>query len=303
MVGLNISSAFKSVVTIYIVIPLILVPQILLGGVIVEFDKLNNVVANKEYVPFIGDLMASRWAYEAMMVNQFKDNEYQKIFIDIEQRISQESFLMNYKIPRLLNIIDKTIREKNKNSNIPSLTKADIKLLSNEIYNIHNNYKFKVTDDSYLSFNISILELEEIKVNLKSLKLKLAKHVLTLIYEKDDVINEIGMSKVLKLKQDNYNTRVSEFVLNSREINRLKQVESKLIQNFEPIYLISNSKVGRSQLFAPYKTINNLYIDTIWFNVIAIWIMTIFMYLLLYFNVLKNIFKANGIATKKRTNF
>lgn len=289
IVGLNISSAFKSAVTIYIIIPLILVPQILLGGVIVEFDKLNNLVANEEYVPVIGDFIASRWAYEAMMVTQFKENEFEKTFFDIEQRISQESFLMNYKIPRLLNIIDKIIREKNKNSIVLASTKTNIELLSNEINNIHSKYKFKVTDNPNLSFYISILELKEIKLNLKSLKLKLAKHVSTLIYEKDDVINELGMSKVLKLKQDNYNTRVSEFVLNSREITRIKQTEGRLVQDFEPIYLQPNSKIGRSHLFAPYKTINNTNIPTLWFNVIAIWVMTIFMYIMLYFNVLKRV--------------
>ena len=42
MLGLNISSAFNSVITIYILIPLILIPQLLFSGVMVKFDRLRS---------------------------------------------------------------------------------------------------------------------------------------------------------------------------------------------------------------------------------------------------------------------
>jgi hypothetical protein len=74
MVGLNISSGFNSVVTIYILVPLILVPQLIFSGVVIDFSKMHNEIANDKTVPLIGDMMASRWAYEALAVTQFKDN-------------------------------------------------------------------------------------------------------------------------------------------------------------------------------------------------------------------------------------
>jgi ABC-type multidrug transport system ATPase subunit len=77
MLGLNISSALKSVIAIYITIPFLLVPLILLSGVIVKYDKMHYSISSDKYVPFVGDMMASRWAYEALLVNQFKNNEYQ----------------------------------------------------------------------------------------------------------------------------------------------------------------------------------------------------------------------------------
>ena len=40
MMGLNISSGMKSVISIYILIPLVLVPQLLLGGAMIRFDDL-----------------------------------------------------------------------------------------------------------------------------------------------------------------------------------------------------------------------------------------------------------------------
>jgi len=81
MLGLNISSAFDSVVTIYIIIPLMLIPQILLCGVIVKFDDLQNKMADKDGVPIVGELMVSRWAFEALAVEQYANNKYMANFL------------------------------------------------------------------------------------------------------------------------------------------------------------------------------------------------------------------------------
>jgi hypothetical protein len=47
------------------------------------------------------------------------------------------------------------------------------------------------------------------------------------------------------------------------------------------------SKYGRAHFYAPYKQIGNLKIRTLLFNVIAIWIMTIVLFVTLYLNALK----------------
>jgi hypothetical protein len=57
MIGLNISAALDSVVTIYILIPFLIVPQLLFSGTMVKFDKLNKAISSYEVVPVIGDLM------------------------------------------------------------------------------------------------------------------------------------------------------------------------------------------------------------------------------------------------------
>ncbi|MCK7533953.1 MAG: hypothetical protein MZV63_24465 [Marinilabiliales bacterium] len=53
-------------INIYILIPLILVPQLLLGGAMIRYDDLHETMTTKIYVPVIGDLMTTRWSYEAM---------------------------------------------------------------------------------------------------------------------------------------------------------------------------------------------------------------------------------------------
>jgi len=101
VLGLNISSAFNSVITIYILIPILLIPQLLLSGVMVHFDELNPSFTNKTHVPLIGEVMAAKWAYEAMMVTQFKNNKYEKQFYLMDKVISTSDFKVVYYIPKL----------------------------------------------------------------------------------------------------------------------------------------------------------------------------------------------------------
>ncbi|MDH5475137.1 MAG: ATP-binding cassette domain-containing protein, partial [Cyclobacteriaceae bacterium] len=54
LIGLNISSSFNSAVTIYILIPILLIPQLILSGVVVRFDKLNPSLSSDSTVPFVG---------------------------------------------------------------------------------------------------------------------------------------------------------------------------------------------------------------------------------------------------------
>jgi len=60
MLGLNISSAFNSAVAIYILIPLLLIPQLILSGVVINFDRFNPQISTLDEVPVLGEIMASR---------------------------------------------------------------------------------------------------------------------------------------------------------------------------------------------------------------------------------------------------
>ena len=88
LLGLNISSSFNSVKVIYILIPICIIPQLLFSGIIVPYDKLHPYFSSKSHVPAIGNVMASRWAYEALTVTQFKDNEFEKLFFKYDKKMS-----------------------------------------------------------------------------------------------------------------------------------------------------------------------------------------------------------------------
>ena len=108
MLGLNISSAFNSAVTIYILIPFLIIPQLLLSGVIVKFEKLNPAITSQRNVPVAGEMMASRWAFEALAVDQFKNNAYEKQFYKYDEMKSFADFRKNYWVAILRGKIDKS---------------------------------------------------------------------------------------------------------------------------------------------------------------------------------------------------
>ena len=101
VLGLNISGAFKSAVTVYVMIPLLLIPQMILSGLLFSFDKLNNVLSTKGKVPIVADMMASRWAYEAMAVHQFKHNAYEEPYYNLEKQEAQADFSAAYWVEEL----------------------------------------------------------------------------------------------------------------------------------------------------------------------------------------------------------
>ena len=79
LTGLLLSQCLNSVVAIYICIPLLLIPQILLCGLVVSFSDLTPKSTTGN-VPLIGDVIPSRWSFEALAVTSFTDNEYERNF-------------------------------------------------------------------------------------------------------------------------------------------------------------------------------------------------------------------------------
>ena len=87
--GLLVSSTFNSAKVIYILVPLIIIPQILFSGVIVKFDKLHPALSDATKVPVIGNIMVSRWAYEALVVEQTVNNELESYLFETRLALQQ----------------------------------------------------------------------------------------------------------------------------------------------------------------------------------------------------------------------
>ena len=60
LLGLNISDSFKKTVNIYIIIPFLVIPQLILSGVFVSFDKLNPNMSSPEKIPWYGEIIVAR---------------------------------------------------------------------------------------------------------------------------------------------------------------------------------------------------------------------------------------------------
>jgi ABC-type multidrug transport system ATPase subunit/uncharacterized tellurite resistance protein B-like protein len=310
MLGLNISSAFNSAVTIYILIPFLIIPQLLLAGVVVKFDKLNPTLAKQGGVPMAGEVMASRWAFEALAVNQFKANKYQKNYYKFHKAISIASYKKVYWIPELQNKMTKIEglmlkADLNKND-----LEKDFTLLKNELLKEQAFLKNK-----YIFENIDKLNPKDydhnIAVSLKNFLAKINEHYIN--YEnkarkqEDEVtqklIKQLGNDNFIALRDDYTNEALDQFMLNSNDLgDRCLEHDGRLIQRIDPIYLDPmESNLGAAHFYAPNKRFMGKLFPTYWFNISVIWLMSISLMVMLYFDVFKKIldFLGNISFSKK----
>ncbi|BDX37321.1 hypothetical protein CYCD_06760 [Tenuifilaceae bacterium CYCD] len=295
LTGLIISSAMNSVVSIYITIPFILVPQILLSGTVVDFDNLHPSLTRKVYVPVIADIMPSRWAYEAIAVEQFTDNKFERNLFNYEKAVSQSNFRSSFLLPRLQAKLEESIRlNSTENPNNEQIAKH-LRLIGNEL-----DVLVKATGVPPFEFINEIKKGEltdEISDELNGYLFFLKKTVSEMykksVHSRDSIYDRmtqaLGTDGFYRLKQENYNNTLAEWVLKNNEVTKYLETEDRVIQKYEPIYMQPDHPWGRAHLYAPQKLFNGVYVKTIWFNITVIWLGTLFLYATLQLNFIRRI--------------
>lgn len=301
MIGLNISSALNSIITIYILIPFILVPQLLLGGAMIKFDELHTGIAKQSHVPLVGDVMASRWAYEALSVAQFKHNAYESHFFEADKAMSQNSFQRSYLIPGL----ETATRDILRDSGAYESHQANFDLIQNEYDYLVEHFGVKtfpmIGSFSPALFSPSIGQrflnyLDDLKDSFQ-VKYKNAVAQKDSIYE--NLIDQMGKEEFYRLKRNHFNESVSDLVENRNEFNKIIRSDNRLIQRKDPIFKDPYSHTGRAHFYASEKIIGDWHIDTVYFNVIVLWVMIGLLYLLLLTDGLK---RTLGMFAGKKKN-
>ena len=297
VLALNISATMNSVVTVYILIPFLLIPQLLLSGVVVKFDQLNKIIRNDIDVPIVGDLMVSRWALEAALVNQFVDNEFNQRFYPIDKQISDNRYILVYLLPTIETLLAEGYAF-SKDEASHELAEEKLAVASYEI--------------SKLLVSVGKSELPEVeKINpeqinqevvdkslefLKTYKAFILKKQAAAISEKDATISEMVANGIYEsLKNKYYNDVVAQTVTNSISLRRIEQKDGKLHRISDPIYNTGHKPKFlfdyRTPLYVPVKYIAGLKMSTTYYNIIIIWLLTTFLILALYNDWLKKIFR------------
>jgi ABC-type multidrug transport system ATPase subunit len=305
LLGLNISAAFNSAVTIYILIPLLLIPQLILSGVVVKFDKLNPVIGNTVTVPFVGDLMASRWAFEAAMVTQFKDNDFEKEFYAYDKVIANADFKKVYLIPELETRLQFCLN--NIGSGDPmTMRKSEqyFYLLKNEIDqeldivgmqlpSVQNLNRARFNQQVYDSISSFLSSLKKFYINRYNQVDNLRERK---IQEMTDTKEKAQMFQAFKAAY--HNEAIADLVKNVVETNRIVEKDGKLIQKIYPIY--KNPEPDHwvdfdAQFYMPAKHFLNRDVDTLIFNLGVIWSMILVLGIALYFDVLRRIVEVEDL--------
>jgi hypothetical protein len=222
MLGLNISASFNSAITIYIIIPLLIIPMMVLSGAMFPFDKLNRKIGSVEKVPLIAELIPTRWTYEALMVSQFKDNRYStqkynqqgETYYSLQKKISQADFNKVHRIPELRKALESASREPGK-----------LLLLKNELGKMPDHYRlpaFRYLDNLNTgkfdqAVSDSVKKYLDRLDAIFSMGSNSASDMKDMFYN----LNKPGLDK---LRDDYYNFKLEEYKTMIRSISTLRKV-------------------------------------------------------------------------------
>ncbi|MBN2669686.1 MAG: ATP-binding cassette domain-containing protein [Bacteroidales bacterium] len=303
--GLNISNSFKTAVTVYIMIPFLVIPNIILSGIMVKFEKLNPHITEPGTIPFYGEIIPARWAYEALATYQFKENDYERLFYKYDKIASNATYKKDYWLTDLknkINNIDRYFNYKEKQDEL----KGNIALLKYEITEENKLFLEKDRKD-YIFDNIGALTIEnfneEFKEPLKKHINKLRDYYVAVAKRADQKQDrmkremqktEASKEDFINLKQSYYNQALSDFVKNKNAIDAIIEYKNRLYQKIDPIYQDPETNFVLAHFYAPYKRIFNLNIDTYWMNLMVLWFLSIGLYITLYLNLFKKFMDSFG---------
>lgn len=307
LLGLNISASFNSAKVIYILIPVMIIPQLLFSGVIVKFDKLNPTFAREESVPWIGNVMASRWAYEALAVTQFRKNAYEKPLFWLNHKRSEALWKRDYWLPELRNQLD-YITNHGQNPEQSQRLEYAYKTLSNEIkkeerlYNPADNFVCVGCHELIEQRAITVENKENFDRYFKQLREIYKKEANQAMKAVNDKIVELGPENVRLLKSKYFNDALNDFVTNRNDLTKIINYRQQLVQKSDPIYNIPrNSSFFKAHFYAPVKLFFGIKIDTFIANIMVLWMMTLILMITLYFDFFRKLIEgASRISLRKK---
>ncbi len=273
LTGLLLSKCLNSVVAIYISIPMLLIPQILLCGLVVSFSDLTPKSTTGN-VPLIGDLIPSRWSYEALAVTSFTDNKYERHFFKLDKEKYEAQYYNMGLLYELQSQLE-TQKDEQRRGKTPTTDHMQV---------IHNNLPLVAAycgmepykgGDSYLSLYKYMKEAEHI--------LSQRSNAVTLKADRlvSEYIREHGKEALLQLKRENYNTSLEDCVIGADQKRMLDVIDGWVVPRTGIVFLTPQSNIGRAPFYSSEKILGSWHIKTLWFNMAVLLIMSIIMIILL----------------------
>ncbi len=294
LLGLNISASFNSAKVIYILIPLLIIPQLLFAGVIVKFDKLHPAFSEQAEVPWIGNIMASRWAFEALSVTQFKDNDFEKELYPYDKQLRSINWEKDYWIREMRNILGK-VRDKLDAKEKGKDYEKDLALLRHEFEQKEKEIGVSMSSTASLTpGKVTEKTLDQAENYLSRLFETYRKEYNEVQNEKEERINKWIEEKSRKafqqVKNNCTNDKLRSFVTNRNDLDKIVRHKGELIQKSNPIYKDPvHSSFFEAHFYAPNKNLGGKMVDTFWANLMVIWGMTVFLIVTLYFDALRKL--------------
>ena len=273
LTGLLLSQCLSSVVAIYISIPLLLIPQILLCGLVVSFSDLTPKSTTGN-VPLIGDIIPSRWSYEALAVTSFADNDYEAPFFEADKE-KYENLYYNMGFLYELQSQLQTMKDEQKHG---KEAKADHMAI------IKTNLP-KLMSYCGLDYNEQADDYQLLYDYMQQAEKVLAKRSNQATLKADAIMSQqlrkLGKDGVLELKRSHYNTKLEDCVIGADQQRMLDVIDNYIVPRTGLIYLTPQSSVGRAPFYSSQKIVGAYHVKTLWFNMAVLVLMSMIVTILL----------------------
>jgi ABC-type multidrug transport system ATPase subunit len=297
MMGLLISDSFKTVVTIYILIPFLVIPQIILSGIIVKYDKLNPNISSPVSIPIYGEIIAARWGYEALAVDQYMNNRFERQFYQYDKVISIAKFKKDIWYNEMKSILSRMESNIEKERLGPE-GRNDMMLICNEI-------EEELGFTPAVTFDLSVLDPDNITLEAVDTARNYIERVRRFyidvsretVDKRDNTIiacERADRDGFILMKKQYTNESLEEFVKNENEKNKIRRYRDRLYQNYDQIFYDPENRLVKAHFYAPRKQIFGVYASTLAVNTGVIWLMTLVLYILLYFRILLKILESSN---------
>jgi len=258
----------------------------------IKFDDLHKSITKKVYVPVIGDFMVTRWSYEALMVEEYKNNKFEKPFFKYDMEISRTGWYNSFLLP-MLKVKVEECRVAGRNPDFEENARNNFRKLNYHLKELAAETGISrgawFSDLNYEKFNESVSN--QAKSYIDSLAIFIRARNKSMVESKDSLLKAIvaimGEQAFQKQREADYDETLADIVLNRLGTIKIYETEKKLLQKADPVLMPPGSQYGRAHFYAPFKKLGNTRIDTLLFNTGAIWLMTIVLFVTLYLDVLK----------------
>ena len=258
LTGLLLSQWLNSVVSIYISIPILLIPQILLCGLVVSFSDLTprSTTGN---VPVIGDMIPSRWAFEALAVTQFSDNPYEAPLFEVQR----ERYRWQYEQWGVIYTLKSEVETmKDEQERGKPVDPAHLRVVHNELPRLEAlcGVEPYSGDDSYGSLRGHLLKLEDV--------VKKHSNRWTLLEDRivNDRLKEMGREALRLLKRDHHNTALQDFVTGADQKELSHVIDGHIVARAGAVWLMPKSVWGRAPFYSSEKRLGGFTVSTLVFN-------------------------------------
>jgi len=278
----------------------------ILSGLLFNFDKLNEIVSSKTKVPVLADMMASRWAYEAMAVYQFKNNAYEAPYYNFDKVEAQADFNSSFLVDELSKkrrLISENLNSKN--DSVRNVLQGNLEVIQNTL--LLEKYYTQGLDQLSINTPWTLAQFtpafdQKLEAYLTGFKEFYQKAYNRAVTEREKLIAAFESMEEYDYDLNTYknkyhNESLADLVTNISEKNRIIESNGRLFQQINPIFVdvLPNGPLDyRAHFFAPQKNFFGMMIETFWFNVLVIWIMTLFLYITLYFEFLRKLVDSFG---------